>query len=75
LITRVHAKFIEVFERNMSVANLMQYPTIADLAQQLAQGEKKTEEVSFDAVRERTNKQKEAMQLRKQKMENLKARR
>lgn len=74
LITRVHAKFVEVFERDMSVANLMQYPTIADLAQQLSQADKKSEEVSFDTVRERTNKQKEAMQLRKQKMANRRPR-
>jgi acyl transferase domain-containing protein/acyl carrier protein len=74
LITRVHAKFVEVFERDMSVANLMQYPTIADLAQQLSQADKKSEEVSFDAVRERTNKQKEAMQLRKQKIANRRQR-
>ncbi len=74
LITRVHAKFIEVFERDMSVANLMQYPTIADLAQQLNQADKQAEEPSFEAVRERTNKQKEAMLLRKQKMLKLRQR-
>jgi len=68
LITRVHAKFLEAFEHDMPVANLMQYPTIAMLAQQLGQADTKMKEPSFDAVRERTNKQKEAMQLRKQKM-------
>lgn len=68
LITQVHAKFVDAFERDMSVANLMQYPTIADLAQQINQAERKAEEPSFEAVRERTNKQKEAMQLRKQRM-------
>jgi amino acid adenylation domain-containing protein len=74
LITRVHTRFVEVFERDMSVANLMQYPTIADLAQQIAQSDKKAEEPSFETVRERTSKQKEAMQLRKQKLLNRRQR-
>jgi acyl carrier protein len=68
LITRVHARFIDAFEQDMSVANLMQYPTIADLAQQLGQADNKAKQPSFDAVRERTSKQKEAMQMRKQKI-------
>lgn len=52
----------------MSVANLMQYPTIADLAQQMVQANKKTEAPTFEDIRERSNKQKEAMQQRKQKL-------
>ena len=58
LITRVHAQFVEAFEREMYVATLMQYPTIADLAQQMVQANQKTEAPTFEDIRERSNKQK-----------------
>lgn len=66
LITQVHSKFQESFNNDMSVANLLQYPTIADLVQFLSeQGDMK--EPDFEQVYDRTKKQKEAMRRRKQK--------
>jgi len=67
LITRVHSKFVESFNRDMSVANLLQYPTIADLAQFLSE-QASAEQPSFEEVHERTSKQKAAVKRRKQKM-------
>jgi acyl carrier protein len=67
LITRIHARFNQQFDRQVSVASLLQYPTIADLAQFL--GERAaTEQPSFADLHDRTSKQKAAMKQRQQKM-------
>jgi len=58
---------VESFNRDMSVANLLQYPTIADLAQFLSE-QASAEQPSFEEVHERTSKQKAAVKRRKQKM-------
>ena len=67
LITRIHARFTERFDRQVSVASLLQYPTIADLAQSLAE-RVVTEQPSFEDLHDRTNRQKAAMKQRQQKM-------
>ncbi|HSD85812.1 MAG TPA: polyketide synthase dehydratase domain-containing protein, partial [Anaerolineae bacterium] len=66
LVTRIHAQFIERFGKIASVANLLQYPTVADLAQFVLE-QAKAEPPSFEEVHDRTSKQKEAMKRRKQK--------
>jgi polyketide synthase PksJ len=67
LITRVHTRFTESFDAEMSVADLLQYPTIADLARRLEEdgGQR---EIAFEAVQERAKGQKDALKRRKEKM-------
>ena len=67
LITRIHTQFVERFGQNVSVANLLQYPTIADLAH-FMQEQERSEPSSLDGVRDRTDKQKAALKQRQQKM-------
>jgi len=67
LITRIHTQFVERFGQNVSVANLLQYPTIADLAHFMLEQER-SEPSSLEAVRDRTDKQKAALKQRQQKM-------
>ena len=67
LVTRIHTQFVERFGQNVSVANLLQYPTIADLAHFMLEQER-SEPASLEAVRERTDKQKAALKQRQQKM-------
>ena len=67
LVTHIHTKFVERFNQNVSVANLLQYPTIADLAQFILEQER-AEPPSFEAVHDRTSKQKAAIKQRQQKM-------
>ncbi len=70
LITQIHTKFRQSFEQDMSIANLLQYPTIADLAEYLSQVQEEAKP-TFEHVRERSDKQKEARQKRKEKMIQL----
>jgi amino acid adenylation domain-containing protein len=67
LITRIHVRFSERFDRQVSVASLLQYPTIADLAQSLAE-RAAAEQPSFEELHDRTSRQKAAMKQRQQKM-------
>ena len=67
LITQVHGKFRESFDNDTSIANLLQYPTIAELAEFMHR-ENDTEPPAFEHVHDRADKQKEAKRQRKQKM-------
>jgi acyl transferase domain-containing protein len=67
LVTQIHSRFVESFGTDVSVANLLQYPTIADLAQFLSEQDE-AQEPSFEQVHQRTSQQKEAMKRRRQKM-------
>jgi acyl carrier protein len=67
LVTQIHSRFVESFGTDVSVANLLQYPTIADLAQFLSEQDG-AQEPSFEQVHQRTSQQKEAMKRRRQKM-------
>jgi amino acid adenylation domain-containing protein len=67
LITRIHTLFVERFDKQASVASLLQYPTIADLAQFLRE-QTEDEQLAFEEVQDRTSKQKTAMKQRQQKL-------
>ncbi len=67
LVARIHTKFRETFDNDTSIANLLQYPTIADLTQFLSEQEEK-EQPTFEQVQDRASKQKEALKRRKRKM-------
>jgi acyl transferase domain-containing protein len=66
LITRIHSRFVSRFNREMSVASMLQYPTIADLAQFLSRKDS-AGQLDLEQVQSRTDRQKEAMRRRKQK--------
>lgn len=67
LITQIHSKFTKAFDKDMSVANMLQYPTIADLAQFLSE-RANVKQASFQKVQENTQMQKAAMKRRKEKL-------
>ncbi len=66
LITRIHGMLKEYFETDLSVASLLQHPTIAELAPFLSKQD--SIPVGFEQVQERVSKQKEAVQRRAQAM-------
>jgi acyl transferase domain-containing protein/acyl carrier protein len=67
LMTQVYSKFKEKFDSDTSIANLLQYPTIADFAQFLDEKDD-TQELFSQHISESTNKQKKAMKKRRQKI-------
>jgi acyl transferase domain-containing protein/aryl carrier-like protein len=67
LIAQVHSRFRQSFDNDVSVATLLQYPTIAELAQFLSE-QATGDQPAFEQVHERVSKQKEALRRRKQKM-------
>jgi acyl transferase domain-containing protein/acyl carrier protein len=68
LITRIHSRFRRGFEHDMSVASMLQYPTIADLAQALGEQTDGGEQLKIEQVQDRTGRQKAAMRRRREKM-------
>jgi amino acid adenylation domain-containing protein len=69
LITQVHSRFRRAFDADVSVASLLQYPTIADLAQFLSERGKGEEAPPvLEQVQSDASKQKEMMKRRKEKM-------
>lgn len=67
LIAQIHRQFRESFAEDISIANLLQYPSIADLAEFLDR-RKNESQPSFQKVQERADKQKDAIQRRKEAM-------
>lgn len=67
MVTQVHSRFRASFDEDVSIATLLQYPTIADLAQFLSK-QADTEQPAFEQVLDRSQKQKAAVKRRKQKM-------
>jgi polyketide synthase PksJ len=67
LITQIYSQFQQNFEHDISIAKLLQYPTIADLAAFLQQSAGE-ESLAFTEIAERTSKQKAARQRRGQAM-------
>jgi acyl carrier protein len=65
LITQIYSQFQQNFDDNISVARLLQYPTIADLAAFLQQ-DAATQLPAFTEVADRASKQKAARQRRGQ---------
>jgi acyl transferase domain-containing protein/acyl carrier protein len=70
LVTQIHSRFHESFEVDVSVASLLQYPTIADLVQSLDR-KGSVGEIEIEQVQERTSKQKQAMRRQKQRAMRL----
>lgn len=69
LIAQVHSKFKEKFEDDISVANLLQFPSVAELVQYM----KKMREPAKDElsnVKERTDQQRDAMKKRQEMMKS-----
>jgi acyl carrier protein len=73
LVTQIQSKFQERFTTEMSVANLLQYPTIAELVQFLSEQET-TKQPTFQHVYDRASRQKEAVKHRKQKIKKYRKR-
>ncbi|MEG4045367.1 amino acid adenylation domain-containing protein [Microcoleus sp. Pol17_C1] len=65
LMAQAHSKLREAIDRDVSMIEMFKYPTISSLAKYLSQ--EQDEESSFDASRDRINKQKEAINRQKQK--------
>ena len=67
LITQIHSRLKTRFDTDLSIASLMQYPTIAQLAP-LLNRENGAELAGLEAARDRASRQKEALKQRKQKL-------
>ncbi|MCL1463268.1 non-ribosomal peptide synthetase [Argonema galeatum] len=65
LMAQAHSKLREAIDRDVSMIEMFKYPTISSLAKYLSQ--EQDEESSFDASRDRIQKQKEAINRQKQK--------
>jgi phthiocerol/phenolphthiocerol synthesis type-I polyketide synthase E len=72
LVTRIHTRFVERFEQDVSVASLLQYPTIEDLSRFLSE-QAREGEPSFEDVHEHVGQQKAALKRLKQKMRQKRA--
>jgi acyl carrier protein len=66
LMVQVHKKLQEVYNKEITIVEIFQNPTINSLAQKLSQETK--DQTSFETVRDRTQKQIEALKLRKEKL-------
>jgi acyl carrier protein len=71
LIAQVHTRFRQSFEFDLSAANLLQYPTIADLTQHLAELSS-VEHAPIELVQERVERQKAALKRRRQSLRKKK---
>lgn len=65
LTAQVHRQFRDTFPQEITIANLLQHPTIADLSAFLASHDATTVP-SFEKVQDRAEKQKEALKRRQQ---------
>jgi len=66
LLIKVHSRVREILNKDLSITDLFQYPTISLLARYLSEGQRET--AAFPQVQERARKQKEAMNRRRQKI-------
>jgi aryl carrier-like protein len=66
-MARVHAQLRDVLQQEISMVELFQYPTISALAQHLTQ--QSQEQAVFARSHSRAKKQKQALDLQKQKMQ------
>lgn len=68
LISQIHTRFREHFEEEVSLANLLQYPNIADLVQFMKK--KEPEQDKLSNVKELTGQQRDALKKRQEMMKN-----
>ena len=73
LLARVHNRLTEMFDAELSMLDLFRYPTVGLLARRLSQDQEET--ASRQAVRDRAEKQKEALRRRRQRVEDARDRR